>query len=134
MAETGGRSQAMRQAQQERFDHWFRNRRWRVRDEVSGPRERDGLVIRYDRGEFWIDRPGIFQTPLGNRGRHGFLLRETGPDGHDLDPPVDVAFGYATLQTAISRYGAVQGLPDEPRKEPPAELQGASPSSPAPTA
>jgi hypothetical protein len=120
MPANSSRSAALSRSRTERFDSWFKDRRWRVLEEMSGQRERDGSTVIYDAGEFWVSWPGIFQTPLGHRGRHGFLIREVDPQtGADLEPAVDVAFGFVTLSTAVERYQAVRGLPSEPRKVPP---------------
>jgi len=81
----------------------------------------DGVTITYDHGEFWVTAPGTFKTPLGNQGRHGFLIREVDPQtGADLDPAVDEAFGHILLTSAVALYKAVRDLPAEQRKEPPA--------------
>jgi len=96
----------------ERFASWFEGRRWRVMTELSGTVAVGGIQVAYDRGAFEIDSPGIFITPLGNRGRRGYLVAETGPDGCDL-PVHAEAFGEATLRRAQRDYGLVTGLPEE---------------------
>lgn len=103
-----------------KFDLWFRDRHWRVMTEESGDRTWDGedadgnqvtLVVHYDSGHFVIDQPGVFQTPLGHKGRAGFIIRETDAEGADLPGNITAAFGRAALERAIERYGAVTGLP-----------------------
>lgn len=114
------RSEALRTARQDKFDQWFRFRRWRVAAEITEIREIDGDRVVYDHGEFWVDKPGVFQTPLGHKGRHGFVVCEVDAvTGLDLQPLVQAAFGYASLQRAQEEYGAVRDL-TEPRDHPPA--------------
>jgi hypothetical protein len=120
MPSNSSRSAALARSRTERFDSWFKDRRWRVRTEMAGTREREGATVVYDGGEFWVTPPEVFKTPLGHRGRHGFLIREVSPQtGDDLVPFTDVAFGHATLTDACVRYSAVRDLPAEPRKTPP---------------
>ena len=68
----------------ERFAAWFEGRRWRVMTELSGIVAAGGIRVAYDRGAFEIAQPGVYVTPLGNRGRRGYLVVETGADGRDL--------------------------------------------------
>jgi hypothetical protein len=96
----------------ERLAAWFEGRRWRVMDEVSGTVIVGGVQIDYANGEFEIASPGVYVTPLGNRGRRGYLVIETDADGHDL-PAHAEAFGEATLRRALLTYGLVAGLPEE---------------------
>jgi hypothetical protein len=124
------RGDSLRRAREEKRDSFFKGRHWRVRTEVTERRESDGTVIVYDKGEFWVQPPEVFQTPLGHRGRHGFLLRETGADGKDLAPANDVAFGFVTLKTASDLYGSVRDLPEEPRKAPPSAFAAPVSSGP----
>jgi hypothetical protein len=120
MPDSDGRGAALARSRMERFDAWFKDRRWRVRTEVTEVREKDGSSVVYDHGEFWVRPPEKFRTPFGNEGRHGFLIREVDPaTGRDLDPAVDVAFGHILLVSAVQRYGAIRDLPAEQRKIPP---------------
>jgi len=96
----------------ERFAAWFEGRRWRVMSELSGIVAAGSIRVAYDRGAFEIAQPGVYVTPLGNRGRRGYLVVETGPDGRDL-PVHAEAFGEATLRRAQRDYGLVTGLPEE---------------------
>lgn len=121
---SAARIENMKRAREAQFASWFETRHWRVAEETSGLRTRDGITILYDRGEFWVQHPGVFKTPLGHRGKRGFLVKETDADGKDLDPPSVQAFGHLTLKTASERYQTIHGLPGEPRKEPPEELLG----------
>lgn len=107
---TGPRGEALRQRREARFDSWFRDRRWRVCTEITGDRVSDTGIVRYSGGFFRMDPPGIFQTPLGHKGRAGYLIQEVDPDGGDRDVP-PVPFGRRTLEHAIEKYGAVSGLP-----------------------
>ena len=95
----------------ERFATWFEGRRWRVMDELSGTVAVGGIQVAYDRGAFEIAQPGVYVTPLGNRGRRGYLVIETGADG--CEALLAVAFGEATLRRAQRDYGLISGLPEE---------------------
>jgi hypothetical protein len=119
---TNSKIENMKRARDAQFASWFEKRHWRVAGETNGLRTRDGITILYDHGEFWVQHPGVFQTPLGHRGKRGFLVMETDVNGSDLNPPSVAAFGHLTLKRARDEFGAVSGLPDEPRKEPPEEL------------
>ena len=97
----------------ERFASWFEGRLWRVMTELSGTAEpQGGIQITYDRGAFEISLPGVFVTPLGNRGRRGYLVIEHSSLGIDK-PGTEAAFGEATLRRAQRDYGLVSGLPEE---------------------
>jgi hypothetical protein len=101
-----------------KFAEWFANRRWRVMSEVSGERTTEaGVTIKYDGGHFVVDKPGVFQTPLGHRGREGFIVREVGADGSDLPDGQTVPFGLSVLQRAAAQFQAVDGLPDSKSDE-----------------
>jgi hypothetical protein len=119
---TNARIENMKRAREKQFAEWFETRHWRVAEETNGLRTREGITILYDHGEFWVQHPGVFKTPLGHRGKRGFLVKETDADGKDLDPASVQAFGHLTLKTAGEKYGTIHGLPAEPRKEPPEEL------------
>lgn len=94
-----------------RLAPWFENRRWRVMTETSGNVTLGGVNIGYAVGEFHIDQPGVFVTPMGHRGRHGFLVIETDDAGRDI-PGSEQAFGEATLRRASAAFGTVSGLPE----------------------
>lgn len=97
----------------ERFASWFEGRSWRVMTELSGTAEpQGGIQITYDKGAFEIDPPGVYVTPLGNRGRRGYIVTEHDATGHDL-PAHAEAFGEATLRRASLIYGLISGLPEE---------------------
>jgi hypothetical protein len=96
----------------DRFVAWFEGRCWRVMHEVTGTVIMGGVQIAYANGEFEIAPPGAYVTPLGNRGRRGYLVIETDADGCDL-PVHAEAFGGATLRRASLTYGLVAGLPEE---------------------
>jgi hypothetical protein len=104
-------------SREEKFDHWFAGRCWRVCTEITGPRVLDGHRIDYYRGYFLMEPPGTFQTPLGHRGRQGYLIQEISmEDGTDC-PTDPVAFGRQALEKAIERYGLITGLPRrDPRR------------------
>jgi hypothetical protein len=119
MPETA-RGAALRQIQQDRFDSWFRDRRWRVRTELNGLQDREGIPVQYDHGEFWVDPAGEFKTPFGHKGRHGFSICEVDPQtGADLEPRVSAAFGHKVLALAAGHYEAIRDLPDKARSTPP---------------
>ena len=94
-----------------RLAPWFEKRRWRIIDEISGNVALGGVGIAYANGEFQIDQPGVFVTPMGHRGRHGFLVIETDDAGQDI-PGSEQAFGEATLRRANDAFGTVSGLPE----------------------
>lgn len=112
MTETGQFAASRNTPWQEKFASWFEGRRWRVMDELTGTVTVEGIAVAYDKGAFEIDQPGGYVTPLGNHGRRGYLVIETGPDGHDL-PVHAEAFGEATLRRASATYGLVSGLPEQ---------------------
>lgn len=97
---------------EDRLAHWFKDRRWRVRTELDGTVTLGGVKITYDKGVFEIDPPGCYVTPLGSRGRHGYVIIETGADGRDI-PGSGTAFGGAALFRAQRAYGTITGLPEE---------------------
>jgi hypothetical protein len=111
-----GRAETLARSRAEKFDSWFATRRWRVCAEVSGLRERDGHKVLYHRGFFKIEPPGVFQTPLGHKGRTGYLVQEVDGEGHDKEGTSPVAFGRRTLEHAINSYAAVTGLPEKDPK------------------
>ena len=125
------RSEIARDAREASLRSWFGKRRWRVMSEFSGERRKQlprkpgapqqVAVLVYDQGEFWITSPhGVFQTALGHKGRHGFLIVELDPGtGKDLEPQVVVSFGHGVLAKAQEMYDCFPlGLPSE-RKRPP---------------
>lgn len=125
------RSEVAKEARDRRLRGWFEKRRWRVMTEMSGERRKNlpckpgepqqVASIRYDQGEFWYTSPqGVFQTPFGYKGRHGFLIVELDPEtGNDLSPRNVVAFGHAVLAKAQDLWKCFpDGLPAE-RKHPP---------------
>jgi hypothetical protein len=117
---TQTRGEALRAVREAKFDSWFRGRCWRVAEEWTTTRMVGGDEVAYDKGEFWVTPPGVFQTPLGHKGRHGFVIREIEPQsGIDKHPAVQAAFGFSTLKMANERYNCIRGLPDEPRKKAP---------------
>jgi len=112
-------AEALKMSRQQKFNDLFRGRRWRVQTEKSGPSVIGGIRVRYDCGEFWIDPPGVFQTPLGHKGRHGFVLIEVDADGRDVVPLRRIALGYAAIRGAAEHFGAIAGELPEPRSHPP---------------
>jgi hypothetical protein len=117
------RSSSLRTARALRMSQWFAGRRWRILTEVSGTIRLpdNGKSITYDCGEFWIEEPASFQTPLGHVGRQGFTVREVDPaDGTDLEPICLASFGHTTLVKARDEYDAIQGELPSPRRKAPA--------------
>lgn len=113
----GARSSNIRAAKQAKFEYWFQGRRWRIMTELSG----NGPEGSCEKGEFRLNPPAKFTTPLGNTGRHGFIIQEIGTDGKDLSTR-PVAFGLQVLRLAHERYGSVVNLPPKrgrgrPRKQ-----------------
>lgn len=102
----GARSVNIRAAKRARLEDWFQGRRWRVMTELTG----NGPEGTCERGEFRLKPPATFTTPLGNTGRHGFIIQEIGPDGKDLTTR-PAAFGLQVLRLAQERFGSVGGLP-----------------------
>lgn len=94
------------------FAEWFAPpRRWRVVTEASGVREHPDGVVVYAQGSFVIDG-AQFTTPFGTpAGAEGFLIREVGEDGQDLEDGDTVAFRPDVLLRAAKMYGTVAGLP-----------------------
>lgn len=102
----------MSDAWTKRLAPWFENRRWRVETELNGTVTIGGVKFTYDKGAFEVEPPGVFVTPLGHRGRHGYVIIEVDADGRDI-PGTGTAFGDATLRRASKAYGTVTGLPEE---------------------
>lgn len=99
-----------------RLAPWFEKRRWRVMAEKTGTITIAGVRYTYNSGEFVIDPPGVFVTPLGHRGRRGYLIIEIGEYHLDI-PGSEQAFGEATLRRANEAFGSdgdlpVSGLPE----------------------
>jgi hypothetical protein len=94
-----------------RLESWFKDRRWRVMDEVTGAVNIAGVEYAYDHGSFEISPPGAYVTPLGHRGRKGILIIET-EDGRDI-AGTEAAFGETTLRRASAAFGTISGLPEE---------------------
>jgi len=57
-----------------------------------------------------LDEGQFFQTPLGNKGRHGYALREVGNPGNHF------TVGESVLRTAAAEFQAVELPPEPPRK------------------
>ena len=117
------RSDSLRAARAFRMGEWFAGRKWRIVTEISGTIKlpESEKSITYDHGEFWIEAPASFQTPLGHIGRQGFTVREVDPaDGTDLEPITLASFGYTTLVKARDQYDAIQGELPAPRRKAPA--------------
>jgi hypothetical protein len=90
------------------WEDLFDSRKWRVAEEVTATATVDGIRVILTRGEFEIDPPGAFRSPLStNLGRRGVVLQETGPDGSADIPGSRVAIGLHALRRARSAYGAV---------------------------
>lgn len=124
-------AEVLAEARQQKFDAWFKDRRWRVAEEFSGEREapdpiRSGgpvlIKITYFHGQFWIDPPGRFHTPLGHAGSTGFVVAEVDAAGQDTG--VKAAFGLTALKRAQERYGLITGLPEGIRTRPKADADG----------
>lgn len=95
-----------------RLAAWFEGRRWRVMTELDGTVTVGGVRFTYCKGAFEIEPPGVFVTPFGSRGRHGFVIIETGEDGRDI-PGTGTSFGGAVLHRANEAYHTISGLPEE---------------------
>jgi hypothetical protein len=91
-----------------KWDELFGTRRWRVAAEWSGYVEPDeGGRVTFDHGEFTIDAPGAFRSPLStNLGRVGVLLQEVAPDGSDV-PDSLIPFGQPAVKRAREEFHAL---------------------------
>jgi hypothetical protein len=123
VAPSRSRSESLRAARAAGFASWFRDRRWRIMDEISGQvtLPDSNVTVTYDHGEFWITEPFLFRTPLGHNGRHGFTLREVDPEtGEDTDEISMASFGRDVLVRAQQQFGAISGeVPAQRRNSPP---------------
>lgn len=115
--EKDSRAEPLREARERRFAEWFEGRRWRVRTEEQGERFLEGHRTVYDHGEFWIDTPGVFQTPVGHTGSHGFILQEVDAAGNDIEGSM-VAWGIQSIRQAATQFGAIVEVP-KARRSPP---------------
>ena len=95
-----------------RLAPWFEHRRWRVLAELDGEVTLAGVKIAFAAGTFEIGQPGVYVTPLGARGRRGFVIIETGEDGQDI-AGTEAAFGEAALRRANASWDTISGLPEE---------------------
>jgi hypothetical protein len=77
------------------------NREQKIKDLFEGRRY---SIVR----EVHLGEKQRFVTPLGNRGRHGFLLQEDGTDYR-------IVVGARLLQIAAQTYGAVDLPPSKTR-------------------
>ena len=82
-----------------------------------------GVRIAYSKGVFDISPPGVFITPFGTRGRHGFVVIEVDDDGKDI-PGSGSAFGEAVLRRANAAYDTITGLPDQDGRRRPDASRG----------
>jgi hypothetical protein len=95
-----------------RWDELFRDRRWRVAEEVSGEHVQGKgaprIRVTFTRGLFEITAPGAFRSPLStNLGRRGVLLQETDATGAADIPGSRMAVGAAAVKKAREQYSAV---------------------------
>jgi hypothetical protein len=90
------------------WEELFRNRSWRVAEELTGEIEDQGIKVTFKRGTFIIDAPGAFASPVStNRGRAGIVLQEmTAMDGQDI-PGSRMAFGVKAVERARKEFNAV---------------------------
>lgn len=95
---------------EDRLASWFKDRRWRVMAEKTGTVTIGGVEFAFDKGAFEISPPGVYVTPLGSRGKRGYVLIETSEDGTDI-PGTGVAFGEAALRRANAAWDTISGLP-----------------------
>jgi hypothetical protein len=96
----------------DRLAPWFKDRSWRVMSELNGGVSMQGAHVTYDKGAFEIAPPGVYVTPLGSRGRRGYVIIEIGADSQDIPGSARV-FGGAALRRANAAYGTISGLPEE---------------------
>lgn len=110
------RTENLHRSSQEKFDAWFKNRRWRVCAEITGTKTMDGHRVYYFQGFFQVRPPAGFVTPLGRMGRSGYLITEVDDQGSDL-PGLAVPFGRIVLEKAIEQHHMITGLPArDPRR------------------
>lgn len=108
------RASQIKGAKRQKLDEWFKGRQWRICTELSGPVEggvcKDGQII--------LAAPAEFQTPLGNRGRRGYIVQEVDAAGNDLSTRPQI-FGIQVLRETQELYGAIVNLPPKrPRGRP----------------
>ncbi len=112
------RTENLRRSSQENFDAWFKSRHWRVCSEVTGTKTMDGYRVYYFQGFFQVRPPAGFVTPLGRKGRSGYLIAEVDDQGKDLSGDLVYPFGRIVLEKAIGQYQSVSGLPGrDPRRQ-----------------
>lgn len=111
------RSEALKASHVRRMAEWFEGRRWRVCSELNTDQQ-DILV---KNGEFWVKDGKVFRSPLGNKGKHGYILQEVDEAGNDiwsaeLDPaPVRAPFGWVTIRNASEMFpGSIIEVPPRP--------------------
>ena len=85
---TTKRSDALAETRKQKLDEMFSGKKFEILKEIHLPE-----------GE-------LFQTPLGNKGRHGFAIREQG------NPSNQFIVGKTVLKQASEQYGAVD-LPEK---------------------
>jgi len=98
------RSESLAATRQSKMDQLFKDRHYTFTKEVNLPK--DGPV---------------FQTPLGNKGRNGYVFAEVDAAGNPvIDPatnkPVSIVLGATTAKIAGETYGAID-LSTLPKKE-----------------
>lgn len=90
-AGTAKRSQTLSESRQAKMDALFKDKKFEIVKEVNLPQ-----------GQHFV-------TPLGNKGRNGFVVKEVGTDNQ-------FAVGATTLKLMAETYGAVT-LPEKPSQE-----------------
>lgn len=105
---------ALTNAHHDEVERWFGSgRRWRICTELDGPvslgEDKPSAIFR--RGEFTLDTPWTFLTPLGRRGTAGVVIQEVDEAGNDV-PGSRATFGMQQLKRVARQYnGCVTNLP-----------------------
>jgi hypothetical protein len=93
------------------WEELFRDRHWRVAEEVTGQRSVPGeppVVVTFDRGRFSVAAPGAYRSPLStNLGRRGVVLVETDDAGALDIPGSRIAVGEPALNRAREKFGTI---------------------------
>lgn len=97
------RGEALAVTRKAKFDEYFLDKKYSIIGEVHLDKDPE------------TGKQQVFQTPFGNKGRHGFVLQEEGTDNK-------VVVGATVLRKAAKEYGAVE-LPEKRTRRAKAESE-----------